>query len=88
MTKARRNPIAAREEIFTKSKESSRYFQSFLFISNPLGYASIPGHLPYSICPVRLRYISSETFSPTLTSSSSNGTQNGTPVNFYPFVTG
>ena len=78
MTKARSNPIAAMEEILTKSKESSRYFQSFLFMGNPLGYTSILGHCFYSICPVRLRDISSETFSHTLASSSSNGTLNRT----------
>lgn len=81
MTKARSNPIAAMEEILTKSKESSRYFQSFLFMGNPLGCTSILGHCFYSICPVRVRDISSENiFPPTLTSSSSNGTQDGTCI--------
>jgi hypothetical protein len=64
MTKARSNPIAAREEILTKSKESSRYFQSFLFMGNPLGYTCILGRCFYSICLVRLRDISSENIFP------------------------
>jgi len=63
MTKARSNPIAAMEEILTKSRESSRYFQSFLFMGNPLGYTSIPGHCFYSIYAVRSRDISSENIS-------------------------
>jgi len=74
MTKARSNPIAAMEEILTKSKESSRYFQSFLFMGKPLGYTSIPGHCFYSICPVRWRDISSENIFPHTNLSSSNGT--------------
>ena len=45
MTKASSNPIAAMEEILTKSKESSRYFQSFRFMGNPLGYTSIQARI-------------------------------------------